>query len=155
MGEMIIEKARFPRLVVVGRRERRSFAEMGRQIGALYGEAEARRLRPAGAPFVVYFEKPVGTQSVDYGLYLPVTGSATATEGLEEIGGEECYRVVWKGPYKGLAAVYEALSARVEAEGRSLVAPPREVYGRGPLLGFLPFGLLTEIWYPIEAAKAE
>ncbi|MEI6876050.1 MAG: hypothetical protein WCL50_13075 [Spirochaetota bacterium] len=149
MRDYTIESVVFPSLRVLAERRRSSLSDIGRRIGALYGLAAAKRLVPAGAVFAIYFEKPIDPTSVDYELCLPVTGAASALGELPEIGGENCYRIVWRGSYKGLSGVYDALNARIADENRSLSAPPREAYARGPLFGLVPIGLVTEVWYPL------
>jgi effector-binding domain-containing protein len=149
MGDYFIEELSFPRVKVLRKRVKDSFNAMGRLIGSLYGEAAARRLKPAGAVFCIYYEKPSDPRSVDYEVCLPVEGAAGDMEGVEEMGGETCLRIVYKGPYKGISGVYDALGAHIEDENRRVIAPPREVYRRGPLFGFLPWGLVTEVWFPV------
>ncbi len=151
MDDYRIEEATFPRRAVLRKRMKDSLRAMGKLIGGLYGEAGARRLKPAGPVFAIYYEKPQDPESVDYEMCLPVEGDDEALENLDEIGGEACLRIVWRGSYKGLSGVYDALSARVQDGNLGLVAPPREVYVRGPLLGFIRVGLVTEVWFPIRA----
>ena len=149
MQDYQIEKVEFPRQRVLSKREKTSLKDMGRLIGSLYGRAAAQRLEPAGPVFTIYYEKPADPASVDYELCLPVRGSAEALAELREIGGDTCYRITLRGSYKGLARVYDFLNARIEDENRSLSAPPREVYRRGPFMGIIPIGLLTEVYYPL------
>lgn len=149
MPDYIVETLSFPKTRVLSSRQRAPLASIGRLIGGLFGKAAARGLRPGGPPFAVYFEKPADPNSVDFELFLPVEGEEEKLEDLAEFGGERCWRLLLRGAYSGLSGAYAYIEGRLASEGRSLSAPPREVYRRGPLLGFLPFGLLTELWFPL------
>ena len=149
MQEFLIESVVFPRQTIIAQRGKASLSDMGRIAGSLFGRAAAQRLAPAGPIFAIYYEKPVDPDSVDYELCLPVKGASTGDEGLREIGGETCYRITWHGSYKGLGRVYDFLNARIEDERRSLSAPPREVYRRGPFLGIVRIAMITEVYYPL------
>lgn len=150
MSDYSIEEAKFPKSSVLRTRVKDTLRTIGRHIGALYRRAGTLGLRPAGSLFAIYHEKPENPESVDYELCLPVKGEPAAMRGLGEIGGDTCLRIVYRGPYKGLSGVYDALGARIEDENRTVLAPPREVYVRGPFLGFLPLGLVTEVWFPVS-----
>ena len=71
------------------------------------------------------------------------------------MGGDPCLYLRVKGSYARFEAAYRALTDHVEAKGYEMSGPPREVYVRGPLFGFLTFIpiMVTDIYFPIKARK--
>jgi effector-binding domain-containing protein len=129
---------------------------MGSYIRGLYEQARDRALKPAGPLFTVYFEKPEGDGPVEYELCLPVEGRTEELDKLADMGGDPCLFMRVKGSYAQFGAAYKALTDFVAAGGYELAGPPREVYVRGPLLGFLAFipTMVTDIYFPIAKRKA-
>ncbi len=148
-----IVRETFPEYEVVSVRTRDSLYAMGKHIGALYSLARRRHLRPAGPLFTVYYEKPADPENVDYELFLPVSGDPAELDKLVDFGGDPCLKLRLKGGYSRFEAAYKALSDAVESQGLELSGPPREVYVRGPLFGFLTFIpiMITDIYFPIKA----
>jgi len=146
-----VGKKTFPLLSAISIRTRDSLFAMGKLIGSLYGKAREAGRSPAGSVFCVYYEKPVDPKSVDYEMFLPVSGEADEAKGIARLGGENCLYLRVKGSYSQFGAAYDALSAFVEEHKLRMIAPPREVYVRGPLLGFLTFIpiMVTDIYFPI------
>lgn len=155
MGEQFqITREDFPEYEVISVRTRDSLYAMGKHIGELFRTAKARKLRPAGPLFTVYYEKPSDPNGVDYELFLPVGGDPAELDKLVDYGGDPCLKLRLKGSYKQFEAAYKALSDEIEAKGLEMTGPPREVYVRGPLLGFITFIpiMVTDIYFPIKAA---
>ena len=82
-------------------------------------------------------------------MHLPVDGSAG---GVTEIGGETCAYLRLKGSYKQFASAYAALGEYIQNNGLEVIAPPREVYIRGPLFGFMTFipTMITDIYFTLK-----
>ena len=150
-----IEERNFPSYSAISIRTRDSLAAMGKMIGRLYGRAREAGRKSAGPVFCVYYEKPVDPQSVDYEMFLPLSGEADAAKGIAKIGGENCVYLRVKGAYSQFESAYEALSNFMTARKLEMIAPPREVYVRGPLFGFLTFFpiMVTDIYFPIAGAS--
>jgi effector-binding domain-containing protein len=154
-GYRITDEA-FPEYEVLSLRGKQPIGAMGKMIGGLYALARSRALKPAGPLFAVYFEKPAAPAApVDYALYLPVEGDAAKLDALETYGGDACLKLRLTGSYRGFAEAYAALEAEVGKRGLTLAGPPREVYVRGPLFGFLTFIpiMVTDIYFPVKAAQ--
>jgi len=142
----------FPEATILSVRERGSLMAMGQRIGALYRIAKERGLRPAGPIYAVYYEKPEGNAPLDYEMCLPVEGPTEELDKLEDRGGDRCLHLRVKGSYSQFGAAYAALAKELETRKLKPCGPPREVYTRGPLLGFMTFipTMVTDIYFPIE-----
>ena len=145
-----IELKTFEPIKVVSIRTKDSLYAMGKYFGQLYGKARNGGLRPSGPLFCVYYEKPDDPQAVDYELFLPVSGNA---EGVRDFGGERCAWLRLHGSYSQFGAAYQAMGDWVAERKLEMIAPPREVYVRGPLFGFLTFipVMVTDIHFPVKA----
>jgi len=146
-----VEERKFPECVVLSIRTKDSLFAMGKYIGALFSKAKEAGRKPAGSVFCVYYEKPVDPKAVDYEMFLPVSGDIDPSKGIARIGGENCVYLRVKGSYSQFEAAYDAVSAYIAVKKLEIIAPPREVYVRGPLLGFLTFIpiMITDIYFPI------
>lgn len=149
----VIEERTFPEMTVLSVRTKDSLMAMGKYIGGLYEQASVRGLRAGGPVFAVYFEKPEKGASAEYELFLPVEGPPDELDKLADIGGDPCLYLRLKGSYAHFEEAYQALTDHVAAKGYEMIAPPREVYVRGPLFGFLTFipTMITDIYFPIKA----
>jgi effector-binding domain-containing protein len=147
-----IVEADFPEEAVVSVRTKDALGAMGKHIGALYKIAREKGIKPAGPIFAVYWEKPVDPAKVDYSLYLPVEGKTDALDKCEDFGGDPCLKLRLRGSYSQFGAAYAALEAEVGKRGLEMSAPPREVYVRGPFLGFMTFipTMVTDIYFPVK-----
>ena len=154
MGQSyIITEEDFPEYEVLSVRTKDAIGAIGKHIGTLYAIARKRGLSPAGPLFTVYYEKPADMSKVDYELFLPVEGPPEKLDALTDFGGDPCLKLRLKGSYKGFADAYKALGDEVAKRGFEMSGPPREVYVRGPLFGFVTFLpiMVTDIYFPIKA----
>ncbi len=151
-----VKEKDFPEWTVLSLKTKDSLRAMGKHIGGLYGQAKLRGLRPDGPLFTVYFEKPEGEAPVEYELCLPVEGPTAELDKLTDIGGDPCLCLRVRGSYAQFGAAYKAMGDFVTAGGYRLSGPPREVYVRGPLFGFMTFlpTMVTDIYFPILDRKA-
>lgn len=149
-----ITREDFPEYEVISVRTRDSLYSMGKHIGALYRLAKSRNLTPAGPLFTVYYEKPTDPQKVDFEMFLPVAGDPAELDKLVDYGGDPCLKLRLKGSYSRFDAAYKALGDELAAKGLEMSGPPREVYVKGPLFGFITFLpiMVTDIYYPIKVA---
>lgn len=148
-----VEECDFPEMTVLSVRVKDSLKAMGKHIGELYSQAKLRDLVPDGPVFAIYLEKPGDPNLVDYEMHLPVEGPSEELDKLTDIGGDRCLKLRVKGPYSKLGGAYEFLSAYASKGGYEMAGPPREVYVRGPLLGFIPT-TVTDIYFPVKAKVA-
>lgn len=146
---MDIKIKKYPIQNVITIRTRDSLYAMGKYIGQLHKKARAAGLKPAGKIYCVYYEKPEDPQNVDYEMGLPVS---SVTDETTQIGGEDCVYLRVKGSYKQFGDAYQAMSDYIQKENIELSGPPREVYVKGPLLGFMTFipTMITDIYFPIK-----
>lgn len=144
----------FPEYEVLSIRTKDALGAMGKHIGGLYAQARRQGLKPAGPIFSVYYEKPTNPGSVDYEMFLPVEGPSEQLDKLVDFGGDRCLKARHSGSYADLSGAYAALEAEVAKRGFAMSGPPREVYVRGPLLGFLSFipTMVTDIYFPVQSA---
>lgn len=148
-----IEERSFPEMTVLSVRTTDTLRAMGSYIKGLYAQAKTRGLRPTGPLFTVYFEKPGEKPELDYELNLPVEGPPEELDKLADMGGDPCLYLRVKGSYAQFGAAYGTLTEYAAKKGYALAGPPREVYVRGPLLGFLTFipNMVTDIYFPVTA----
>jgi effector-binding domain-containing protein len=148
-----IEECDFPEMTVLSVKVKDSLMAMGKYIRELYSLAALKGLKADGPVFTVYLEKPTDPKMADYEMHLPVEGDSVELDKLEDMGGDPCIKLRLKGSYAKFEAAYQALSDYAQKGGYELSGPPREVYVRGPLLGFLPTAI-TDIYFPIKGKKA-
>ena len=145
----------FPEYEVLSVRTKDAIGAMGKHIGTLFALARNRGFKPAGPLFSVYYEKPVDPSKVDYELFLPVEGPPEKLDELPDFGGDPCLKLRLKGSYKGFEEAYKTLEAEITKRKLEMSGPPREVYVRGPLLGFITLFpiMVTDIYFPIKVPK--
>lgn len=151
-GEFAIEERDFPEVTVLKVHAKDRVQAMGKYIGGLFQLARSKRLKAAGKLFTIYLEKPQGQEKVDYEICLPVEGPPEELDKLEDIGGDPCLCLRLPGSYSGFGGAYSALEKAVKDRGLEIAGPPREVYVRGPLLGFMAFipTMVTDIYFPVR-----
>jgi effector-binding domain-containing protein len=151
-GEFAVEEKDFPEMKVLKVHAKDTIMAMGKYIGAVFRLARERGLKPSGKLFSIYLEKPEGASKVEYEICLPVEGPLAELDKLETLGGDHCLYLRVDGSYSQFGAAYEALVAAAKDRGLEFAGPPREVYVRGPILGFMTFipTMVTDIYFPIR-----
>jgi len=151
-GAFAIEEKDFPEMTVLKVRAKDTVTAMGKYIGVVFRQAREKGLKPSGKLFSVYFEKPEGEKKIEYEMCLPVEGPPEELDKLEEIGGDPCLCLRVKGSYSQFSSAYATLEAAAKEKGLEFAGPPREVYVKGPVLGFLTFipTMVTDIYFPIR-----
>jgi effector-binding domain-containing protein len=123
-------------------------------IGACYGEMMAYvqeiGSQIVGPPFIVYPDMVDEAKPFDIEPCFPVPPGLAPRGRIEvrRLSGGTVATTMHTGPYDGLVDAYAALQAWVEANGRAVVGPPREVYFNGPQ-DATPDQYLTEVAWPI------
>ena len=153
-GDFAVEEKDFPEMRVLKLHAKDTIMAMGKYIGAVYRLAREKGFKPSGPLFSIYLEKPSGMEKIEYEMCLQVEGPPEELDKLEDMGCDHCLFLRIKGSYSQFSAAYEALEASAKAKGLEFSGPPREVYVRGPLLGFLTFipTMVTDIYFPIKKA---
>jgi DNA-binding transcriptional MerR regulator/DNA gyrase inhibitor GyrI len=147
----IVEKS-VPEMRIAGIRWKGRYADTGQYFGRL-ARAVGRHI--AGKPFNMYCDEGYREEDADIESCLPVRdGREVRTpEGvsIRSLAGGKVVSIVHKGPYEQLGRSYEKIAAHLKAQDYRVVAPPREIYLKGP--GFIfkgnPKNYLTEIQFPI------
>lgn len=152
-SEFKVEVKTFNQNNVVSVRTVDSLYSMGSYIRKLYRIASRNKLKPKGHIFTIYYSDVDNPKEVDYEMHLPVDKDIdTDSFSTKVIGGEECVYLRVKGSYNKLGKAYQAIIDYVNEYNYEIIKPPREVYVRGPLLGFLFFipTMITDIYFPIK-----
>lgn len=123
---------------------------MGQGFGAIMMAAGKEGLAPTGMPYTVYHDIIDADTSGTVEIRVPLAPGFKGGEGVESraIDDAEVLFTVHRGPYHQVGGAYHALMQWMEAEGRSPVQPPREIYLNDPTE--VPESeLLTEVAWPI------
>jgi effector-binding domain-containing protein len=146
----LVEQKKYPKQEVITIRTRDSLYSMGKYIGQLYKRAKKANLKVTGPIFCIYYEEPKDPKNVDFEMCLPIEGESDLES--KRIGGELCLYLRVKGSYKQFPEAYKALTEYVSKHKIELAGSPREVYVKGPLLGFLTFipRMITDIYFPMK-----
>lgn len=129
-------------------------AALSEAYGQVMGFFGAHGLEPAGPPLAVALEWNEEENLYAYQAGVPFTGKVTAGEGPVEVGSTYGGRAVMAthvGPYRNLAATYEALEAYLAAESLTAAGPPWEEYVSDP--GETPEEeLITRVYFPVAVS---
>jgi effector-binding domain-containing protein len=150
-GCEIVEK-HVPDIRIAGIRWKGRYGDTGQYFGKL-GRAVGRHI--AGKSFNMYYDEGYKEEDADIESCFPVREGREikAPEGISirSLPGGKVVSIVHKGPYEQLGRSYEKITSFLKEKNRTVVAPPREVYIKGP--GFIfkgnPKNYLTEIQFPI------
>ncbi|HEX6230901.1 MAG TPA: GyrI-like domain-containing protein [Actinomycetota bacterium] len=143
-----------PGLLVASVMRRASMATVGKEVPEAFREL-AEAVTPIGfgdgMPGVEYLGEVGPETEWDMRIFMPVAGTFDPPEGMtvETLPGGTYASTVHRGSYAGLGAAYEAITAWIDANGRRVVGPPRELYLNDPNeVG--EDETLTEILFPIR-----
>ena len=121
-------------------------------VGPAFGEVidvlGLQGLHPTGAPFGRY--RPTGEGEFDVELGFPCSGVVVPSGrvGPAELPGGQAARTLHVGSYGDVGAAYEAVTARLAAEGRAITGAPWECYLDGPEVP----EPRTEVFFPCAPA---
>jgi AraC family transcriptional regulator len=143
---------------VLGMRKCGKYEAIATMLQELCEFAIRKNIQMIGPPIFVCHEitpekvmeaDEAGTADVE--VAIPVAGKVEETEEIKsyELPGGKMAKTVHKGPYEECGPTYENLFAWLEAHGKQITAPTREVYLNDPH-EVPPEGILTEIYAPIE-----
>lgn len=142
-----------PDLLVASVRRRASMATVGKETPEAFREL-AEAVAPVGfgdgMPGVVYLGEVGPDTEWEMQIFMPVARTFDPPEGMSVgmLPGGTHASAVHRGPYAGVRAAYEAIGAWIQASGRRVSGPPRELYLNDPNeVG--EDETLTEILFPI------
>jgi effector-binding domain-containing protein len=134
-------------------RTRTSVQELPKTLGEAF-DALAQYLGelgepPAGPPFVAYYNEDM--QDLDVEIGFPVARELPGRGDIQagEIPGGRVAACLYRGPYSGIAAAYEALSRWMEEKGYQPTGVAYEVYLNDPD-ETPPEELQTQIAFPLQ-----
>jgi len=148
----IVEK-HVPDIRIASIRWKGRYGDTGKYFGRL-AKSLARHL--AGRPFNMYYDEGFKEEDADIESCFPVREGREikAPEGvsIRSLSGGKVVSIMHKGPYEQLGRSYERITSHLKEKNYKVVAPPREVYIKGP--GFIfkgnPKNYLTEIQFPVS-----
>jgi effector-binding domain-containing protein len=146
-----------PSQTVIGIRKPGKYSRIGELLGQLVQVAMSSGIQLAGMPVFIMHE--VGTEeaeradregNADIDVAFPVARAAKTTGEVTcyELPGGTMAKIVHKGPYETCGASYAALFQWIQANGKRITGPTREVYLNDPR-EVPPEQILTEIYAPI------
>jgi len=130
------------------------YGEIGQTYQEIFKWAQAKKVRPTGAPRTVFLSPPneLDPHSGLFEVCMPVpagtVGDAKVT--VKKLPAMTVAFAVVKGPYEKISGHYSEMLAWLSAEGLEVAGPPREIYLKGPQSRVKPEEYLTEIQFPVN-----
>ena len=144
--------------LVLGMRKRGKYETIATMIPQVCQFAVAKGIQIQGPPMFVCHEmtpeeamKADEEGNADVEVAVPISEEIEGTDeiGSYELPGGKMATLIHKGPYQDCGPTYEKLFAWLEANGKRIVGPTREVYLNDPH-EVPPDEILTAIYAPIE-----
>ncbi len=110
----------------------------------------------SGKPFNMYYDEGFKEEDADVETCVPVREDkeirAPDDISIRTLAGGKVASITHKGPYDQLGRSYEKISLYIKQKHYRIVAPPREIYIKGPGMIFKgnPKNYLTEIQFPVS-----
>jgi effector-binding domain-containing protein len=126
----------------------KNISELFNTIGPYIGQVHAP---VKGAPFAIYHDHEFKDSDVDVEVAFPLWKEVKASgefKSYELPGYDQVATLVFKGPFEGISAPYNALMKWVETNGYHIAGPNREVYLSDPAKT-KPEDYVTEIQMPV------
>lgn len=123
--------------------------EIGRAYGMIVTYMQEMGEQPKEAPFTAYYNMDMENLDVEMGFTVskPIAGRGEIKAGKIPEG--KYVEGMYKGPYSGVAAAYEAINAWVNEKGLTPTGIAYEYYFNTP--GEVPDSeLLTKIMFPVK-----
>lgn len=116
-------------------------------LGVIFPALAAAGLHPTG-PMVCRYHTWADDRT-DCEIGFPISGDAPPELAPSATPAGRCAVTIHVGPYDGLPATYEAISAWIEAAGEEAGEGPYEVYLKDMSTGTPPHELETEVVWPL------
>ena len=127
-----------------------SLDAFGQLMGKAFAQLGQQGLKPAGAPFALYYDTEFHEQNVDVEVAIPVGAAPANSAAVRQLPGGTVACVVYQGGYDSIGSVYATLIAWIERNGYRITGACREIYLRGPESGNDPASYMTEVQFPVE-----
>lgn len=136
---------------VLSIRKTTSMSKLSEEIGKAYGMIvmymQERGEQPKEAPFTAYYNMENLDVEMGFTVSKPIAGRGEIKAGKIPEG--KYVEGMYKGPYSGVAAAYEAINAWVNEKGLTPTGIAYEYYFNTP--GEVPDSeLLTKIMFPVK-----
>jgi DNA-binding transcriptional MerR regulator len=152
MANMVseVQEKEVPAVLVAGIRMKGQYSEVGPLFGKLCRGAGGAA---AGPPMTLYYDMEYKETDADFEACVPLKRKKEiAGADVRELCGGKCVSLMHKGPYEELHGSYEKIMKYLKEKGYKVVAPPREIYIKGPGMIFRgnPKKYITEIQFLVE-----
>jgi DNA-binding transcriptional MerR regulator/effector-binding domain-containing protein len=145
-----VQEKDVPAVLVAGIRMKGKYSEVGPLFGKLCRGAGGAA---AGPPMTLYYDMEYKESDADFEACVPLKKKKdVAGANVRELCGGKCVSLIHKGSYEELHGSYERIMKYLKEKGYKVVAPPREIYLKGPGMIFRgnPKNYLTEIQFLVE-----
>ena len=129
-------------------------------VGSLYQELMQQVFgsggRPAGPTIYIGHDPEFKEANPDVEAGIPIAAPIPAggrVKVYELPGIDQAACIVYKGPYENISRAYSFVMSWVEGNGYRITGPDREHYITGPAETQNPAEYVTEIQFPVEAAR--
>ncbi len=132
-------------------RRKMSLKDFNEAFGALYAIMGKNDIQPAGPFLSVYHDEEFNPESTDIEVGAVVENTSAPCVRVLDPG--LCCMTTHIGPYDEVSPCYAALAEWIEREGYTVSGPPFELYIKGCETGMVPDDYVTEVYFPIRAAR--
>jgi DNA-binding transcriptional MerR regulator/effector-binding domain-containing protein len=145
-----VEEKTVPPMLVAGIRTKGKYGDVGPLFGKLCRGAGGA---VGGPPMTLYYDMEYKETDADFEACIPLKKKKDiAGADVRELCGGKCVALVHKGAYDELHGSYQRLMTYIKEKGYQVIAPPREIYIKGPGMIFRgnPKKYITEIQFLVE-----
>lgn len=139
-------------MTVISIEKKGPYNEVGKTIGEMITWVMAKKIKPMGNPFGVYYDDPMKVipESTRYEVCMVVTPETKGDKTLKvkQQPGMEVASTIYMGPYDKCGPTYEKLTTWITEKGYTISGPVREHYLNNPSETAAE-SLKTEIQFPI------
>ncbi len=123
--------------------------DMGKSFGNFFATLRREKLKPKGVMMCTYLTDPdeVDDDKWRYKIAVKVDRETENTVVYPE---HKALKLTVTGSYSQFEEAYKKIGYYIESNGDEVVAPPYEVYVKGPKLGFIMLGLVSEVRFPVK-----
>jgi effector-binding domain-containing protein len=124
--------------------------QIGYNIGQFFKSLRTKKLRPTGALMCTYLSEPDEKLEKPLKYMMALTVSEERVGVTTEYAQHDALKITVNGSYKQISNAYQIIGGYIAKHNIEVTSPPYELYVKGPKLGFLMLGLVTEIYFPIS-----
>ena len=151
----VVLKQSEPFLAASLRRILATYSDVGQLLGDLFARLAAQRIPITRPVQAIYHDAEYREQDCDIEVLVPIRDRAPAGDAFQvrEVYGGPMATAIHQGPYDEIGAVYTAIMIWVGQSQWRIQGPSREIYLRGMGDGIPPAEYVTEVQFPVEAAR--